>query len=132
MKAQRNGLIVMTSSTAGIMGRPQRSPYAAAKWAVMGMTKTLAMELGPLGVHVNAVCPEAVEGSRMDQVIASEAEARGENEEAVRQSYVTGVSMKTWVQPADIAHSVHFLVSDAGGKISGQILAVVGHTETLA
>ena len=132
MKAQRSGLIAMTSSTAGIMGYPLRSPYAAAKWAVVGMTKTLAMELGPFGIRVNAVCPGAVEGPRMNRVIANEAQARGESEEAVRQSYVTGVSMKTWVQAEDIANSVFFLASDAGRKISGQILAIDGHTETLA
>ncbi len=132
MKAQGHGLIVMTSSTAGIMGFPLRSPYAAAKWAVVGMTKTLAMELGPFGIRVNAICPGAVEGPRMDRVIANEAQARGESEDAVRQSYVTGVSMKTWVQADDIANSVFFLASDAGRKISGQILAVDGHTETLA
>ena len=132
MKSQESGLIVMTSSTAGIMGYPLRSPYAAAKWAVVGMTKTLAMELGPFGVRVNAVCPGAVEGPRMERVIANEAAARGESEEAVRQSYVTGVSMKTWVQAEDIANSIFFLASDAGRKISGQILAIDGHTETLA
>ena len=132
MKSQESGLIVMTSSTAGIMGYPLRSPYAAAKWAIVGMTKTLAMELGPFGVRVNAVCPGAVEGPRMDRVIANEAAARGESEEAVRQSYVTGVSMKTWVQAEDIANSIFFLASDAGLKISGQILAIDGHTETLA
>lgn len=132
MKSQGNGLIVMTSSTAGIMGYPLRAPYAAAKWAVVGMTKTLAMELGPFGIRVNAVCPGAVEGPRMDRVITNEANARGESEEAVRQSYVTGVSMKTWVQAEDIANSIFFLASDAGRKISGQILAIDGHTETLA
>lgn len=114
------------------MGYPLRSPYAAAKWAIVGMTKTLAMELGPFGVRANAVCPGAVEGPRMDRVIANEAAARGESEEAVRQSYVTGVSMKTWVQAEDIANSIFFLASDAGLKISGQILAIDGHTETLA
>lgn len=132
MKSQESGLIVMTSSTAGIMGYPLRSPYAAAKWAIVGMTKTLAMELGPFGVRVNAVCPGAVEGPRMDRVIANEAAARGESEEAVRQTYLTGVSMKTWVQAEDIANSIFFLASDAGRKISGQILAIDGHTETLA
>jgi len=132
MKVQGSGLIVMTSSTAGIMGYPMRSPYAAAKWAVVGMTKTLAMELGPFGIRVNAVCPGAVEGPRMDRVIANEAIARGESEDAVRQSYVTGVSMKTWVRAADIANGVFFLASDAGDKISGQILSIDGHTETLA
>jgi len=131
LKAQGNGLITMTSSTAGIMGYPFRSPYAAAKWAIVGMTKTLAMELGPYGVRVNAVCPGAVEGPRMDRVITKEARARGESENAVRQSYVTGVSMKTWVQAEDIANSVFFLASDAGQKISGQIISIDGHTETL-
>lgn len=132
MKSQGNGLIVMTSSTAGIMGYPLRAPYAAAKWAVVGMTKTLAMELGPFGVRVNAVCPGAVEGPRMDRVIANEAKARGDSEDTVRQSYVTGVSMKTWVKAEDIANSVFFLASEAGQKIYGQILAIDGHTETLA
>lgn len=132
MKPQGSGLIVLTSSTAGILGYPLRSPYAAAKWAVVGLTKTLAMELGPFGVRVNAVCPGAVEGPRMDSVIAKEAQARGDSEESVRQAYVTGVSMKTWVQADDIANSVLFLASEAGKKISGQVLAIDGHTETLA
>lgn len=131
MKAQGHGLIAMTSSTAGIMGYPLRAPYAAAKWAIVGMTKTLAMELGPFGIRVNAICPGAVEGPRMDRVIANEAKARGESEDAVRQSYVAGVSMKTWVEAEDIANSIVFLASDAGRKISGQVLAVDGHTETL-
>lgn len=132
MREQGSGLIVMTSSTAGIMGYPLRSPYAAAKWAVIGMTKTLAMELGPAGVRVNAICPGAVEGPRMDRIIANEAKARDIAEDEVRASYVTGVSMKTWVKAQDIANAVHFLASDAGSKISGQVLSVDGHTETLA
>lgn len=132
MRAQGSGLIVMTSSTAGIMGYPLRSPYAAAKWAIVGMTKTLAMELGPAGVRVNAICPGAVEGPRMDRVVANEARARGVPEDEIRASYVTGVSMRTWVKPEDVANAIHFLASDAGSRISGQILAVDGHTETLA
>jgi len=132
MRKQGSGLIVMTSSTAGIMGYPLRSPYAAAKWAVVGMTKTLAMELGPAGVRVNAICPGAVEGPRMDRIVANEAKARGLPEEEVRASYVTGVSMKTWVKGEDIANTIHFLASDSGSKISGQVLSVDGHTETLA
>ena len=132
MRAQGHGLICLTSSTAGQMGYPLRSPYAAAKWGVVGLTKTLAMELGPAGVRVNAICPGAVEGPRMDRVIANEAAARGLDEDEVRQSYVKGVSMKTWVTAQDIANMVGFLASPAGAKISGQILAVDGHTETLA
>ncbi|MEM8977313.1 MAG: SDR family oxidoreductase [Pseudomonadota bacterium] len=132
MRAQGNGLIVLTSSTAGLFGYPLRSPYAAAKWAIVGLTKTLAMELGPAGVRVNAVCPGAVEGDRMDRVLANEARARGTSEAEVRQSYVTGVSMKTWVTADDIAEAIVYFSSPAGAKVSGQILAIDGHTETLA
>lgn len=132
MRAEGAGLIVLTSSTAGIAGYPFRSPYAAAKWALVGLTKTLAMELGPAGVRVNAVCPGAVEGPRMDRVVAMEAVAQGIDEAEVRRSHAAGVSMKTWVTAADVAGTVHFLASDAASKISGQILAVDGHTETLA
>ncbi|MCK7613630.1 SDR family oxidoreductase [Roseibium sediminicola] len=132
MKAQGHGLITLTSSTAGLYGYPFRSPYASAKWAIVGLTKTLAMELGPHGIRVNAVCPGAVEGDRMDRVVAMEARARGETEEAIRQSYVKGVSLRTWVTAEDVANSIHFLASEAGARISGQILAIDGHTETLA
>lgn len=132
MKAQGHGLVVLTSSTAGLHGYPFRSPYASAKWAIVGLTKTLAMELGPHGIRVNAVCPGAVEGERMDRVVAMEADARGETEDAIRESYVKGVSLRTWVTARDVANSIHFLASDAGARISGQILAIDGHTETLA
>ena len=132
MRAQGSGLICLTSSTAGQMGYPLRSPYASAKWAIVGLTKTLAMELGEAGVRVNAICPGAVEGPRMDRVIENEASARGQAIDAVRQSYVKGVSMKTWVTAQDIANTIRFLASPSGSKISGQILAVDGHTETLA
>ena len=132
MRERKRGLIVLTSSTAGLTGYPLRSPYAAAKWAIVGLTKTLAMELGGAGVRVNAICPGSVEGDRMDRVIANEAAARGVSEDEVRLSYVSGVSMKTWVTAQDIAASAVFLASDAGARISGQILAIDGHTETLA
>ena len=132
MRAQRSGLIVLTSSTAGQMGYPLRSPYAAAKWAVIGLAKTLAVELGPAGVRVNAICPGAVEGERMDRIVAQEAKARNVSEEEVRAGYVRSVSMQTWVSAQDIAAAVTFLASDAGTKISGQVLAIDGHTESLA
>ena len=132
MRAEGDGVIVLTSSMAGIAGYPFRSPYAAAKWALVGLTKTLAMELGSAGVRVNAVCPGAVEGPRMDRVVAMEAAAQGVDEGEVRRNHAAGVSMNTWVTAADVAGSVHFLASDAASRISGQVLAVDGHTETLA
>lgn len=126
-----SGLLLLMSSTAGFLGYPERSPYAAAKWGVIGLMKTLAMELGPHGVRVNALCPGAVEGPRMDRVVAHEARARGESEATTRRRYVENASMKTWVTAADIANAALFLASPAGAKISGQALAVDGHTFAL-
>ncbi len=130
-KKQNSGLLIMTSSTAGLFGYPYRSPYATAKWGIIGLMKTLAMELGEHNVRVNALCPGAVEGERMDRVIAKEAKAREIDEQAVREMYVKGVSMKTWVKAQDIANMALFLSSDGGNKISGQSLSIDGHTETL-
>lgn len=129
-KAQKSGLLLLTSSTSGLFGHPYRSPYAAAKWGIIGLTKTWAMELGPYNIRVNALCPGAVEGPRMDRVVANEAKARGIPEDEVRQIYVKGVSMKTWVKAQDIANMALFLASDMGNKVSGQAMAVDGHTET--
>ena len=126
------GLILFTSSTAGQWGYPNRSPYAAAKWAIVGLTKTLAMELGPAGIRVNAIAPGAVEGERMERVLAMEAAASGREVEALRADYVKGVSMKTWVSAGDIAAMAVFLASAAARRISGQVIAVDGNTETLA
>lgn len=129
-KAQGSGLLLLTSSTSGLFGHPYRSPYAAAKWGIIGLTKTWAMELGPHNIRVNAICPGAVEGPRMDRVVANEAVARGIPEDAVRQIYVKGTSMRTWVKAQDIANMALFLASDMGNKISGQAMSVDGHTET--
>jgi len=131
MRAAGQGVIILTSSTAGQFGYPLRSPYATAKWGIVGLTKTLAMELGPAGVRVNAICPGAVEGDRMDRVVAMEAAASGETEDAVRAQYVKGVSMRSWVTAEDVADTVLWLASSHAKRISGQIMAIDGHTETL-
>ena len=131
MRAQGSGLIVLMSSTAGLFGYPYRSPYATAKWGIIGLMKTLAMELGPHGVRVNAICPGAVEGDRMDRVVANEAAARDVTEAEVRAAYVATTSLRTWVTADDIADQIEFLAGPAGQKISGQALAVDGHTEAI-
>ncbi len=131
MRAAGQGLIVLTSSTAGQFGYPLRSPYATAKWGIVGLTKTLAMELGPAGVRVNAICPGAVEGDRMDRVVAMEAEASGKSHDEVRALYVKGVSLRSWVTAEDVADTVSWLASPQAKRISGQIVAIDGHTETL-
>ena len=97
---------------------------------MIGLTKTAAQEAGPHGVRVNALCPGAVEGERMDRVVAAEARQKGISEAEVRAAYTADSSLKRWVTADDIADSVLFLASDRARLISGQALAVDGHTET--
>jgi NAD(P)-dependent dehydrogenase (short-subunit alcohol dehydrogenase family) len=129
MKAAGAGSIVVTSSTAGQFGYPNRAPYAAAKWAMIGLTKTLAMELGPFGVRANAICPGAVEGPRMEGVLEREAAAKGMTRDQVYEGYASGTSMRSFVEARDIANMAVFLGSDAARLVSGQVIAVDGHTE---
>ena len=130
MKVARSGSIVNISSTAGQVGLGMRAPYTAAKWAVIGLTKTLAIELGPYGVRANAICPGSVDGERMRSVIEREAAARGASSDEVTLEYVGGQSIARWVQPDEIADMCVFLASDAARMVSGQAIAVDGHTET--
>ena len=123
--------IINISSTAGWMGYPYRSPYAVAKWGVVGLTKTMAMELGEHQIRVNCICPGALSGDRMDRVIAAEARAKCASEQFVRDSYTSDVSLKTFIDPEDIAEMAVFLCSPAAARISGQIINVDGHTEKL-
>lgn len=129
MKSAQKGSIILTSSTAGIYGYPNRSPYAAAKWGVIGFMKTLAMELWPYGIRANAICPGGVEGSRMEGVMAREASAKGTTRDAIYEGYTSGVSMRTFVEAKDIAEMAAFLASESGRYVSGQVIAVDGHTE---
>ncbi len=128
MKAAGRGSIVLTSSTAGQYGYPHRSPYAAAKWAVIGLMKTVAMEAGPHGVRANAICPGAVEGPRMEGVLAREAAAKGMTRDAVYEGYAGGTAMRSFVEASDIAEMAVFLASDAARMVSGQVIAVDGFT----
>jgi NAD(P)-dependent dehydrogenase (short-subunit alcohol dehydrogenase family) len=130
MKRQGSGSIINISSTAGLYGYGLRTPYAAAKWGVIGLTKSLAVELGPHGVRVNAVCPGSVEGPRMRSVIEAEATARGLSAEEVQREYTGGQSIHRFVQPSEIADLCRFLASPAASMISGQAISVDGHTET--
>ncbi len=131
LKAAGGGAIVNIASTAGVLGYPLRAPYAASKWAVVGLTKTLAMELGADNIRVNAICPGPVTGERMDRVAAAEARTKGVTEEEVRAGYVSQVSMRRFIEAREIAETVLFLSGPTGRSISGQTLGVDGHTETL-
>jgi NAD(P)-dependent dehydrogenase (short-subunit alcohol dehydrogenase family) len=130
MKAAGSGSIINVSSTAGQLGMGMRTPYSAAKWGVIGLTKSLAIECGPHGVRVNAICPGSVAGDRMRRVIAREAAARGASVESVEREYLAGQSISRFVSPSEIADLCLFLASDAARMISGQAIAVDGHTET--
>lgn len=129
LKTAGRGAIVFTSSTAGIYGYPNRAPYAAAKWAIIGLMKTVAMELGPFGIRANAICPGAVEGPRMEGVIAREAAAKGMTRDQVYDGYASGTSMRSFVAAQDVANMAVFLGSDLSQLVSGQVIAVDGHTE---
>jgi NAD(P)-dependent dehydrogenase (short-subunit alcohol dehydrogenase family) len=130
LKAAGGGAIVNIASTAGLRGYPMRSPYASSKWAVIGFTKTLAMELGEFNIRVNAICPGSVEGERIDRVIAAEARQRGISGEAVRRGYMRQASLNTFIKASDVANLALFLCSPAGDKISGQAMSVDGNIET--
>ena len=129
MKAAGSGVITVTSSTAGIYGYPNRAPYAAAKWGMIGLMKTLAMELGPFGIRANAICPGAVEGPRMEGVLEREASAKGMTRDQVYEGYAAGTSMRAFVTAKDIADMAVFLGSDGARMVSGQVISVDGHTE---
>ncbi|MEZ5933376.1 MAG: SDR family oxidoreductase [Alphaproteobacteria bacterium] len=131
IRAAGGGSIVNLSSAAGRFGFPLRTPYAASKWAVVGFTKSLAIELGPDKIRVNAICPGAVAGERINRVIAAKAEARGVPFEEMYQHYANTASMQTMIDPQDIANMMLFICSDAGHLVSGQVLGVDGNVEYL-
>ena len=131
-KPEDRSSIINISSTAGWHGYPMRSPYAAAKWAVIGFTKSLAMELGTEGVRVNVICPGTVDGERMDRVISDEAALKGVSEEVIRQGYAKGCSLREMMSAEDIADMALFLSSNQASKVTGQIMNVDGHLERFA
>lgn len=130
MKKQQAGAIVSISSTAGLFGYGMRTPYAASKWAVIGFTKSLAIELGPFGIRANVVAPGAVQGPRMNRVIEAEAAQRGISADVVQREYVESQSIPRFVKPSEIADMCAFLASSDASMVNGQVIAVDGNTET--
>jgi NAD(P)-dependent dehydrogenase (short-subunit alcohol dehydrogenase family) len=130
MKAQKSGLIINISSNAGQFGFGNRTPYAAAKWGVIGLTKSLAIELGPYNVRCNAICPGAVRGDRINKVIEGEANLRGVGTQIVAAELVSQQSLTRFTEPEEIANLCLFLASPAAFMINGQDIAIDGHIET--
>ncbi len=131
LRKSNNASIVNLSSAAGRLAFPMRSPYAAAKWGVVGFTKSLAAELGPEGIRVNAIQPGIVEGERIRRVFESKAQARGISYEQMREEALSLVSMRTTVTPQQIADAIVFLCSPRGRTISGQAISICGDTQML-
>ncbi len=132
LKAAGGGSIINMSSNAGFSGLPLRAPYTASKWAVIGLTKTLAMELGVHEIRVNALCPGSVSGERIERVIERDAAERGMTTDQIRDVYLRQSSMRVFASAEDVANTILFLSSDEGRVISGQAIGLDGHTETQA
>jgi len=131
LKAAGGGAIINISSVAGKYGYPFRSPYASAKYGVIGLTETLAKELGPANIRVNAVLPGLVKGPRIEAVIHARARETGVTYEEAEAGYLRHVSLGRMVDAGDVAAMVAFLLSDAGRNVSGQSIAVDANVETL-
>ena len=128
LKKNKSGTIINFSSSAGIFGFPLRSPYAASKWAVVGITKTMAMELGKFNIRVNAICPGTIKGDRMRRVIRDKAKFLKVSKKSVEKEFVSMTSLNNWIYEEDIGKMSCFLISDDAARISGQIIGVDGNT----
>jgi NAD(P)-dependent dehydrogenase (short-subunit alcohol dehydrogenase family) len=129
MKRQKSGLIVNISSGSAKVGLPLRLPYVVTKGAVLSLTMNLARELGPHGIRVNAILPGAIRGERIGRVIAAKAAALGVAQAQYEEGLLRYISLRTMVEPEDIAAAILFLASPGGARISGQSLGVDGNIE---
>jgi len=123
--------VISIASVAGRLGYAFRTPYASTKWAIVGLVKSLAIELGPSGIRVNAILPGVVEGERMDRVIAARAQALGITVDAMRGDYLRKISLRRMVAVDDVAAMALFLCSPAARNVTGQAISVDGNVEYL-
>jgi NAD(P)-dependent dehydrogenase (short-subunit alcohol dehydrogenase family) len=131
LRRSGNASIVNLSSAAGRFGFPLRTPYSASKWAVIGFTKSLSIELGGDGIRVNAICPGSVAGARIESVYGAKAAARGVDYAVVLEEALAKTSLRRLVTADDIANTIVFLCSPAGANISGQAIAVDADVQAL-
>jgi NAD(P)-dependent dehydrogenase (short-subunit alcohol dehydrogenase family) len=131
LKATGGGSIINMSSAAGRHGYAYRTPYSSAKFGIIGFTQSLAKELGPANIRVNAILPGIIEGPRMERVIRDRAAQLDVSYGAMEKTYLERVSLRRMTSPHDVAAMIAFLLSDAGINISGQSIGVDGNVETL-
>jgi NAD(P)-dependent dehydrogenase (short-subunit alcohol dehydrogenase family) len=125
MKRTGGGSIINMSSLMGLRGYPMRSAYAASKFAVIGITESVAHEVGVEGIRVNALCPGAVHGDLMDRVIARRVQAEGRSkEEIIKTAYTDVAALRKWVEPEEIAQAALFLATEASNAITGDRIKV--------
>jgi len=129
LKRAGGGSIVCMSSVAGKFGFPLRSPYSASKWAVIGLMRSLSIELGPHRIRVNAILPGVVEGERIRQVFTARAKAKGISYDEMQAQALASVSLHAMVSHEEIADMILYITSPAGRAITGQSLAICGGTE---
>jgi NAD(P)-dependent dehydrogenase (short-subunit alcohol dehydrogenase family) len=129
--AKNGGTIIALSSVAGRLGYAFRTPYSATKWAVVGLTRSLAIELGPSNIRVNAIQPGIVKGPRIERVIAARAAQLNLSYEEMEKQYLEKISLRRMTTPEEVAATALFLCSPAGSGISGQAISVCGNVEVL-
>jgi NAD(P)-dependent dehydrogenase (short-subunit alcohol dehydrogenase family) len=118
------GRIVNIAGTSGLRGYRYRSGYSSSKWAVRGLTRTLALELGRYGITVNDVCPNVTHGGRMDKIVAEKARVTGRRPEEVYADFTAQTALGRFVEESDVAAAIRFLVSPGAGNITGHDLPV--------
>ncbi|HUN95347.1 MAG TPA: SDR family oxidoreductase [Bradyrhizobium sp.] len=131
LRQSKNASIVNISSAAGRLGFAMRTPYAAAKWGVIGFTKSLSIELGPDNIRVNAILPGLVAGDRQRRVLEAKAQQRGISYAEMERIAFSSTSIKDYVTPEQIADQIVFMCSARGKTISGQAISICGDTQML-
>lgn len=130
LKQSEAGVIIIMSSLGGRFGYPDRSPYATTKRGLLGLTETLAIELGDADVRVNAIAPGAVDGDRIRRVLQGRADRSGRSLDDVTADALSIQSIKRFVKPEEIAALALFLASDNAKSISGQTIPIDGGSKT--
>lgn len=131
LRQSKNPSIINLSSAAGKFGFPNRSPYAAAKWGVVGFTKTIAMELGQYGIRCNAILPGTVEGDRIRRVFEAKAQIAGKSMIEIKNASMANASIKEMIQPEQLADMMVYLASPRGRTISGQAISIDSDQQAL-